>query len=166
MEHDGSLSRNDIYFGDNHSFNQAIFDTVAAHFGHETISIKQAGVARSERIKAARAANPDFELTDDGENFSRLETALYLRLFGHGTEGHARTEWVEILFRESLPFPRLVVSSVFFSSCRLLLSSLPPLTFCTGEERLPFKEGFKRSEAVLTSDEIDELAQKVADAGT
>ena len=32
IEHDGSLSRADIYFGDNHSFNATIWDSVAALF--------------------------------------------------------------------------------------------------------------------------------------
>lgn len=122
MEHDGSLSRNDYYFGDNHSFNSTIFDTVAAHFGPDTISIEQAAAARSDRVKAARAANPDFELSDSGENFSFLETALYLRLFGHGTEGNANTEWVEILFRE---FPWRTCLFPFFSFLFLFFFFFP-----------------------------------------
>jgi hypothetical protein len=33
-----------------------------------------------------------------------------------------------------------------------------------GEERIPYAEGFKKSKAVITNDEIVELAQKVKDA--
>lgn len=100
IEHDGSLSRNDIFFGDNHSFNETIFNTVAAHFGPYTISIKQAATARTSRIAAARAVNPEFEFVADQDQFSQFETALYLRVFGHGVEGNARTDWVNILFRK------------------------------------------------------------------
>lgn len=33
-----------------------------------------------------------------------------------------------------------------------------------GEERLPYKEGFKRPSATITNDEIVDMAQKVAAA--
>jgi hypothetical protein len=33
-----------------------------------------------------------------------------------------------------------------------------------GEERLPYREGFRRSDAVITNDNIVEMAQKVAAA--
>lgn len=100
IEHDGSLSRGDTFFGDNHSFNEAIFSTVAAHFGPHTISIKQAATARTSRIAAARALNPEFTFGPDQDQFSQFETALYLRVFGRGIEGDARTDWVETLFRK------------------------------------------------------------------
>ena len=100
IEHDSSLSRNDIFFGDNHSFNPKIFDTVAAHFTKRTISIATAAKARTDRIAAAKAANPQFKFGDNENQFSLFESALYLRTFGRGTEGEARTDWVEIMFRE------------------------------------------------------------------
>jgi len=101
IEHDGSLSRNDIFFGDNHSFNPAIFNKVAAHFTKKTISIETAAKARTDRIAAARAANPRFNFTANENQFSLFESALYLRTFGRGTEGEARRDWVEVMFRES-----------------------------------------------------------------
>lgn len=102
LEHDGSLSRDDTNSGDNHSFNATIFRTTAAHFGRDTISISDAAAARSARVAAAKKANPAFNLTDTEEFFSFAETALYMRVFGRGTEGHARTKWVEVMFCECL----------------------------------------------------------------
>lgn len=105
IEHDGSLSRNDIYFGDNHSFNRTIFNTVAAFFTKDVISITTAAKARKSRLASARAANPAFNFTAREERFSQFETALYLAVFGNGTEGNAKTKWVEIMFREArLPY--------------------------------------------------------------
>ncbi|KAK1765253.1 Peroxidase, family 2-domain-containing protein [Phialemonium atrogriseum] len=105
LEHDGSLSRDDTHSGDNHSFNTTIFRTTAAHFGRDTISISDAAAARSARVAAAKKANPAFNLTDTEEFFSFAETALYMRVFGRGTEGHARTKWVEVMFyEERLPY--------------------------------------------------------------
>ncbi|KAK2032991.1 Cloroperoxidase [Colletotrichum zoysiae] len=105
IEHDGSLSRNDIYFGDNHSFNLTIWESVASQFTNSTISIPTAAKARGARLQAAAAANPEFNLTAEGAQFSFIETALYLSVFGNLDDGNARTDWVRVLFeKERLPF--------------------------------------------------------------
>ena len=103
IEHDGSLSRKDAQSGDNHSFAPEIWEAVAAHFEGEIISIETAAKARKDRLATAPKQNPDFDLTDDGKRFSLIETGLYLRVFGEGTEGNARTEWVKTLFRRWFP---------------------------------------------------------------
>ncbi|KAK3346988.1 Chloroperoxidase [Lasiosphaeria hispida] len=100
IEHDGSLSRGDIAFGDNHSFKPSIYNTVADYFTKDVISITAAAKARSARLRAARAANPAFNFTAREDQFSQFETALYLAVYGKGTEGNAKTKWVNILFRE------------------------------------------------------------------
>ncbi|KAF4454041.1 chloroperoxidase [Fusarium albosuccineum] len=104
LEHDGSLSRNDIYFGDNHSFNETIWESVVSHFTEETISIETAAAARKERLQVAAAANPEFSLPADLVQISFIESALYLSVFGNIEDGNAVTEWVKILFeQERLP---------------------------------------------------------------
>ncbi|KAK0727805.1 Chloroperoxidase [Lasiosphaeria miniovina] len=106
IEHDGSLSRNDIHLGDNHSFAPEVWAAVAAHFADDdVISIETAARARKARLAAAPKMNPAFSITDEQLGFSSIETSLYLLVFGHGTEGDARTEWVRTLFeKERLPF--------------------------------------------------------------
>ncbi|KAK3328253.1 Chloroperoxidase [Cercophora scortea] len=105
IEHDGSLSRNDVASGDNHTFAPEIWATVAAHFTEDTISIETAAQARKDRLAAAPKLNPAFSMSDDDKRFSFIETSLYLRVFGHGTDGHAKTQWVRTLFEhERLPF--------------------------------------------------------------
>ncbi|KAK1753781.1 chloroperoxidase [Echria macrotheca] len=106
IEHDGSLSRNDIYFGDNHSFNPKIFATAKSFFDqHDVISIETAAKARRARLTVARAANPTFNFTAREDQFSQFESALYLAVFGTGTQGNAPTKWVETMFcEERIPY--------------------------------------------------------------
>lgn len=100
IEHDGSLSRNDIYFGNNFAFNPKIFAPVAKIlFAKDKISIATAAKARRARITAAAAANPVFNFTAKEDRFSQFESALYLGVFGKGTEGNAKSRWVEVMFR-------------------------------------------------------------------
>ncbi|KAK0614729.1 Chloroperoxidase [Immersiella caudata] len=131
IEHDGSLSRSDFALGDNHSFNPKIYNTVAKFFTKDVISIKTAAQARRARLIAAATQNPSYNFTAREDQFSQFETALYLAVYGKGTEGNAKTKWVNIMFRE---------------------------------ERIPYKEGYKRPTNVILNEHIVELAEKVAAA--
>jgi hypothetical protein len=105
IEHDGSLSRADIFFGDNHSFNSTIWTSVSSFFTDPTISIATAASARKARLANAAATNPTFNMSADDMQFSFIETALYQGVFGDPVEGNAVTEWVNVLFREErLPY--------------------------------------------------------------
>ncbi len=95
-EHDGSLSRSDLYLGDNHSFNKEIWDSVAVHFHDKTISIQDAAGARKDRFAAAKAINERFM---DATFQSMGESALYLRAM-RGQAKKTKTKYVQILFRE------------------------------------------------------------------
>ncbi len=97
IEHDGSLSRADTYFGDNSRFNATIWAETRSYFEGDTISVAEAARARAARLKSAKAGNPQYDLPD--ETASLFETALYLLAFGNGTD-EARRGWVEILFGE------------------------------------------------------------------
>jgi hypothetical protein len=98
LEHDASLSRNDFYFGDDHSFNRTIWGQTLTHFPHNTISFADAAAARSARIAAAAAVNPQFNMTATEHTNSYFESALYIGVFGNLTTGNAVTKWVEVLF--------------------------------------------------------------------
>ena len=104
IEHDGSLSRNDIYFGDNYSFNSSIWDSVVASFTNTTISLSTAKSARATRLATAAAVNPDFNMTASDVQFSGIETALYMTVFADPeVTSKARTEWVGVLFSKTTP---------------------------------------------------------------
>ncbi|KAL2129919.1 hypothetical protein VTI74DRAFT_7136 [Chaetomium olivicolor] len=131
IEHDGSLSRADVHVGDNKAFSPDIWEFVASHFTDETISIETAARARKARLARAKETDPQFSMTKTEEWMSLVETCLYLRVFGEGTEGRARREWVRVLFQQ---------------------------------ERLPFAEGFKRSEKVITLGDLLVLQKKLEEA--
>lgn len=115
-EFDGSLSRNDLYFGDNHSFNQTIWNTVAAHFHHDTISIPVAARARLDRVTAAEAINPNFTAS----NVTSFGTsALYLQVM-RGQYNATKTKYVQIFFRESRSFLRGAILKYGLPSSSLL----------------------------------------------
>jgi hypothetical protein len=75
--HDGFLSRQDIYFGDDHAFNATIWDSVTAWFTNSTISLSTAITARAAHLVAATAVNPVFDMSASAVEFSGIETALY-----------------------------------------------------------------------------------------
>lgn len=140
IEHDGSLSRADIYFGDNHSFNSTIWGTVAAYFTEDTIDVKTAARARAARLAAAANENPEFNMTSDGINFSLIESALYLSVFNNGSSSTAVTEWVKVMFRKSHPRHDLPIRMTLVLTCGN-----------AEEERLPFAEGFTRPESIVST---------------
>ena len=157
IEHDGSLSRKDTRFGDNHTFAPEVWATVASHFKQDKISIETAALARKNRLADAAKANPEIELTPDAIRFSFIETSLYLYVFGENTDGNARTDWVRTLFGK---FPR----------CRRCFGQPPQSRQSsefadafgwTEQERLPYDQGFKRSDKLLTISGLLEVSSKV-----
>lgn len=98
IEHDASLSRADLFFGDNWSFNQTIFDETKSHWPSPTISVRDAARALAARQKTAQAVNPKFNLPLDGHTNSLGQTAMYLGLFGNYDNGNANRSWVEYFF--------------------------------------------------------------------
>lgn len=107
---------------DNHTFSPEIWATVLQVIGDdERISIETAAKMRGFRIAEGPKLNPEgFKMSSEDLRFSAIETALYLRVFGRGTEGGAETRWVRVMFGEFFSF-------FFFVS---LTSGL-----MTGEER-------------------------------
>ncbi len=60
IEHDVSLSRNDVAFGDNHSFDKSVWDAVMASYGErETTDFESVSRARWGRVEAAKKAHEE-----------------------------------------------------------------------------------------------------------
>lgn len=99
LEHDGSLSRQDFLFGNDHSFNQSIFDEVLAFFeGTDTATIPLASRARYQRIKTAEAEDPTCIYGVRQLVLSYGETALYLSTMGDPITGNAPVSYIKSLF--------------------------------------------------------------------
>ncbi|OGM49746.1 hypothetical protein ABOM_001808 [Aspergillus bombycis] len=104
IEHDGSLSRGDFYFGDNHSFNQTLFDQAKSYWTQPLIDLHSGARARLARINTSKATNPTFDLSGSRLRFSYAQTATYILVFGDKVSATANTSWIEYLFeKERLP---------------------------------------------------------------
>ncbi len=105
IEHDVSLSRNDIAFGDNHSFNAGIWGDVIGSYGEVTeTSFESVSRARYGRLvaskKAHEEAGKDFQYGIKEFVLSYGESALFLGLLGSPEEGKIPLEYLRVLFRK------------------------------------------------------------------
>lgn len=123
IEVDGSLSRKDLYFGDNIHFNQWIWNQTASQFEGDVITIPIA--ARSRAYRVAQDAqmvsdedgsafitlkvwlimdhekNPNFTGDANQQFISGLAPAIYMVLLGGPNATHTRRDWVESFFSGS-----------------------------------------------------------------
>ncbi|KAL4752238.1 hypothetical protein BDW72DRAFT_212110 [Aspergillus terricola var. indicus] len=114
IEFDGSLSRNDIYFGDNLHFNPSIWATVAEHLnlydtgpcGNETyVTVESAARARAARVQEAMRVNPAFNNSQGAMTGSPGTTALYLTSLWDDEAGAVPKSWVRAFFEdERIPY--------------------------------------------------------------
>ncbi|RAL01429.1 peroxidase family protein [Aspergillus ibericus CBS 121593] len=103
LEHDASLSRQDFYFGNNHDFNQTIFNETRSYWTNPLIDVNAAAQARIARVNTSMATNPTFSVSETGLAFSYGETAAYIIAFEEGSQT-ANRSWVEYFFEhERLP---------------------------------------------------------------
>ena len=79
IEHDSSLSRQDFHFGDNHSFNQSIWDMVLSYVSEgQNFTISKAAAARYNRVEVEKSNDPAFAYLPQTLILSYGESALYL----------------------------------------------------------------------------------------
>ncbi|KAL4899902.1 hypothetical protein BDW74DRAFT_105906 [Aspergillus multicolor] len=114
IEFDGSLSRNDAYFGDNLHFDPAIWDTVAQAMNlydagpceNDTlVTVEAAAKARAMRVKEAMRVNPAFNNSQGAMIGSPGTTALYLTTLWDDELDAVPKSWVRAFFEdERIPY--------------------------------------------------------------
>jgi len=106
IEHDSSLSRQDVYFGNDYTFYQPNFNTVLSFFrGQADTSLQTAANAKFARYNDSLTRNPTFTYGIREFVLSWGETALYLQGMSDPYSGVARVDFVKYLFEnESLPY--------------------------------------------------------------
>lgn len=105
IEHDGSLSREDAYFGNDYSFNQTDFNQLISHFPSGKTSIKTATLAKLDRVLDAKKRDPTFTYGAREFILSYGETALYLQTMSDPYSGVANVNYIKSLFeKEKLPY--------------------------------------------------------------
>ncbi|KAJ0119589.1 hypothetical protein N8I77_012663 [Diaporthe amygdali] len=104
LEHDGSMSRNDSYWGDNLSFNEQAWARTLANWGdNEVITFAVAAAERTARFEYGLATNPEFNASV-AQTSSLLEYSLILSSFGDLVEGNGNATFIKYLFEnERLP---------------------------------------------------------------
>ncbi|KAK0750329.1 Chloroperoxidase [Schizothecium vesticola] len=92
LEHDGSLSRSDPYFGSPSTFHQSVFNETKGYWGlGDVVDVAMAADARAGRIRESRRTNPTFKLSQLGRECAFGESVAY----GGGV---ANRTWVECFF--------------------------------------------------------------------
>ncbi|KAI0530212.1 Cloroperoxidase [Xylaria digitata] len=127
LEHDGSLSRQDTFFGPADVFHADTWKETLAYFTTPNIDVGQAARARTARVITSASTNPSFTFPQIGSFFDYGETAAYQFVFGTWN-----LEANNIKDKISTP---LELVKYFFEF-----------------ERLPFEMGWKRPENRLTFD--------------
>lgn len=105
IEHDVSLSRNDVAFGDNHTFSKEIWEEVMKSYGGDTeTSFATVSQARYDRVLASKKAHAeakkDFQYGIKEFILSYGESALFLGILGSPDEGKIPLEYLKVLFQE------------------------------------------------------------------
>ncbi|GIZ39514.1 hypothetical protein CKM354_000289500 [Cercospora kikuchii] len=107
IEHDVSLSRQDVYQGNNLVFNQNVFNEVLGFYqGMNAATIPVAAQTIWSRVETQRRLNPDTLIYGPRQLFLSLgETSLYLSVMGDPLTGVAPVSYVKSLFEnERLPY--------------------------------------------------------------
>ena len=98
LEHDASLSRTDAAFGNNHVFNQTVFDVSRNWWTDETVTAKQLAHSKIFRQLESRATNPNYTFGASTEEFSLGEVAAPIIVFGDLTTATVRRDLMEYFF--------------------------------------------------------------------
>ncbi|KAH8890361.1 Cloroperoxidase [Thozetella sp. PMI_491] len=104
LEHDASMSRSDNFFGNNHVFNQTIFDTTTQFWTEEILDPLQLANGKLFRQIVSRSTNPNYTFTSSMESFSLGEVAAPIIVFGDMAAGTVNRTLVKFFFEnERLP---------------------------------------------------------------
>ncbi|PMD39603.1 Cloroperoxidase [Hyaloscypha variabilis F] len=104
LEHDASMSRSDAFFGNNHIFNQSIFDTTRAYWTADTLTADMLANGKIARQLASKSTNPEYSFTTTNEAFSLGEVAAPIIVFGDMATATVNKSFVEFFFEnEKLP---------------------------------------------------------------
>lgn len=102
LEHDASLSRADAALGNNHVFNQTVFDSSKAWWTNEMVTAEQLAHSKIYRQLVSRAENEDYTFTASTEEFSLGEVAAPIIAFGDTDAGTVRRDLMVDFFGKSL----------------------------------------------------------------
>lgn len=105
IEHDGSMTRADAYWGDDHTFNTTIWHRTLTSWGcAEELTFEVAATELKARFAYGVATNPQFNATF-ALNPSLLQYAIVISAFGDAVKGDADLTQIKYLFeKERMPW--------------------------------------------------------------
>ncbi|KAI4858959.1 Cloroperoxidase [Hypoxylon rubiginosum] len=104
LEHDASLSRSDAFFGNNHVFNETIFDETRVYWTGPVLDANMLANGKVARQLNSKAFNPKYTFTSTMEQFSLGEVIAPIVAFGDLEAATVNRTLVEYFFRnERLP---------------------------------------------------------------
>jgi hypothetical protein len=102
IEHDGSLSRKDIFFDPSNRFDSGTFDNLMSYFGDsDKIDVSSLANARARHANDMSLINPQFEILQESIPVIVGENAMMLSIFGNPPDNPVATrDWFEFFFRK------------------------------------------------------------------
>lgn len=116
LEHDGSLSRADAYFGDNHVFNETVFDESMTFWVGDVLDAKALAMSKLGRQVSSKSKNPTYRFTSSVESFSLGEVSAPIIAFGDLATSTVNRTLVEYFFRKPTMLVNIVETFVRRSS--------------------------------------------------
>lgn len=92
------MSRTDAFFGNNHIFNQSVFDATRVYWTGSTLTADMLANGKIARQIESKAFNPNYTFTATTEQFSLGEVAAPIIVFGDMQSGTVERELVEYFF--------------------------------------------------------------------
>lgn len=91
-------SRSDAYFGNNHIFNQTVFDGTRAYWTDQVLNVDMLANSKIARQVESRAYNPTYTFSEKTDMASYLEVAAPIVVFGDSSAGTVDRDLVEYMF--------------------------------------------------------------------
>jgi hypothetical protein len=98
LEHDASLTRADAFFGNNHIFNETVYNASRQWWTEETVTAKQLAHSKLFRQPESRASNPNYTFSASTEEFSLGEVAAPIIAFGDMAAGTVDRSLMQYFF--------------------------------------------------------------------
>ncbi|KAK1232184.1 hypothetical protein PQX77_004696 [Marasmius sp. AFHP31] len=112
LEHDASLSREDIAIGDHIHSNETTFPTLLnSNPGSEVYNMTSAGQVMHARLADSLSRNPNVTNTDFQEGTRAGESGFCLSVMGDLITGEVPKKFVQIFFRESALAEKIAAAS-------------------------------------------------------
>ncbi|KAI0537565.1 Chloroperoxidase [Xylaria digitata] len=105
FEHDGSLSRQDAYFGQWSRFNQTVWNWTMQYYTGDVLDVQMVANSRAQRHMRSNLTDPAYSLSEVGYQFSVAENAAILSILGDKVTQTCPKKFADFLFtREELPY--------------------------------------------------------------